>query len=41
LGIWLQAAVFGVVTPEIDPTSCASAITLLAGVIIVIHGRRK
>jgi hypothetical protein len=39
-GIGMQAFVFGSV-PEIDPGSAGSAIALLAGIIVVIRGRRR
>jgi MYXO-CTERM domain-containing protein len=35
------AAFAGTTTPEIDPTSGAAAVALLAGGLVVLRGRRK
>jgi hypothetical protein len=39
----IATAVFGggVVTPEIDGSTAASAITLISGAAVVLHSRRK
>jgi hypothetical protein len=35
------AAMAGLPTPEIDPSSVGSAVALLAGTLLVIRGRRR
>jgi hypothetical protein len=42
LGIGMQCLSLGAVTaPEIDPASGASAIALIAGLAVIVRGRRK
>ncbi|MGA2717129.1 MAG: hypothetical protein ABSG41_28940 [Bryobacteraceae bacterium] len=41
LGIGAGIAGMAIITPEIDPASGASALALLAGTLVVIHGRRR
>jgi hypothetical protein len=41
LGIGAGVAAMATPAPEIDPASGASAVALLAGMVVVIRGRRR